>query len=60
MTDTLHCDCTTGGDGSLTGGLTGRLTGPVPPVRDYWPGHDMSPRTDFISARHRVATLWKI
>lgn len=40
------------------GGLTGRLT--REPVRNYWPSHDLSVRTDFISERNRTALMWKL
>lgn len=49
--------CTAGTSGTQ-GGMTGRLTRKMP--RNFWPDHDMKPRTDFINARNRVAVMWKI
>jgi hypothetical protein len=38
--------------------MTGRLT--REPVRNYWPEHDMTPKSDFISERNRTAEMWKL
>lgn len=42
----------------VRGSLTGRVT--REPVRNYWPDHDMTPRTDFISERNRTALMWRL
>jgi hypothetical protein len=38
--------------------MTGRITRKMP--RNFWPDHDMRPRTDFVNERNRVASMWKI
>lgn len=38
--------------------MTGRLT--REPVRNHWPEHDMTPRSDFINERNRTANMWKL
>jgi hypothetical protein len=42
----------------IQGGMTGRITRKMP--RNFWPDHDMRPRTDFVNERNRVASMWKI
>lgn len=42
----------------IQGSLTGRPT--REPVRNWWPTHDMTPRSDFVSERHRTALMWKL
>lgn len=49
------CTSTTPG---AEGNMTGRVT--AEPVRNWWPTHDLSPRTNFVSERHRVALMWKL
>ena len=49
------CDSTTR---DAPGSLTGRMT--TEPVRNYWPDHNLEPRTNFISERHRVALMWRL
>ena len=49
------CDSTSR---QASGSLTGRVT--REPVRNYWPDHDMTPRTDFISERNRTALMWRL
>lgn len=51
------CGCSSATAG-IQGGMTGRLT--RRPVRNWWPEHDMTPRTDFISERNRTALMWKL
>lgn len=53
--DASGCSTSTRG---AQGSLTGRVT--REPVRNYWPDHDLSPRTDFISERNRTALMWKL
>ena len=50
------------GCSSTTTGIRGSLTGRVArePERNYWPDHDMTPRTDFISERNRTALMWRL
>ncbi len=56
-TQASSCGCSSSAR-EAPGSLTGRLT--REPVRNYWPDHDMEPRTDFISERHRTALMWKL
>lgn len=56
-TQASSCGCSSSAH-EAPGSLTGRLT--REPVRNYWPDHDMEPRTDFISERHRTALMWKL
>lgn len=51
------CGCN-GATSGAQGNMTGRTT--TLPVRNWWPDHDMTPRTDFISERHRTALMWKL
>ncbi len=38
--------------------MTGRLT--TFPTRNFWPHHNLAPRTDFISERNRTALMWRL
>ena len=51
------CGCSSTSNG-IQGGMTGRLT--RMPVRNWWPEHDMTPRSDFISERNRTSLMWKL
>lgn len=58
MTTTASsCGCTASA-GLGPGGMTGRVN--VPPRRNFWPGHNLAPRTDFISERNRTALMWRL
>jgi hypothetical protein len=50
------CSCSRRSDAG--GSMTGRT--PRIPPRDYWPNHDRAPLTDFVSERHKTATMWKL
>lgn len=56
MTCSSRCD-STGGDSS-SAGTAGRVN--QDPPRNYWPDHDQAPVTNFVSARNRVALMWKL
>lgn len=51
------CGCSSTPSG-MRSGMTGRLT--REPVRNWWPAHDMTPRSDFISERNRTSLMWKL
>lgn len=51
------CGCQDGGS-RAAGGMTGRLT--TFPTRNFWPLHDLAPRTDFISERNRTSLMWRL
>lgn len=58
----MTAQASSSGCSSTTTGICGSLTGRVTrePVRNYWPDHDMTPRTDFISERNRTALMWRL
>lgn len=52
------CGCGTNANGTPSGSLTGRTPQQYP--ANFWPDHDMSPRTDFINERNRTAVMWRL